>query len=167
MNIIVEIAREYKEWNKYPEFNTRFFSEITYHILSKYPNFTKCRKFELSILLTNNTRIKSLNKEFRKQNRETNVLSFPDLEIDWRQIIEFPINADYMYLGDIAFCYQVIGQEKKEKSISFYDHFKYLTIHAILHLIGYDHIEPGDAEVMESLEIEILKIWGHQSPLLI
>jgi probable rRNA maturation factor len=164
MNITVEIAKECKDWNKCPRLNSEFFSEIMYRILSRYTNFTKVKEIELSVLLADESKIRSLNQEFRGQDKETNVLSFPDLEIDWHQIVEFPINTDYMYLGDIAFCYSVIDQEAKEKSISFYDHFKHLTIHAILHLIGYDHIEAEDAEVMESLEIQILKSFGISSP---
>ena len=69
-----------------------------------------------------------------------------------------------MYLGDIAFGYEVIALEAKNKLISFQDHFKHLVIHAILHLIGYDHIKDKDAQAMESLEIQILEGIGIKSP---
>ena len=122
------------------------------------------KEFELSILLAGNKQMQSLNGKFRKKDKATNVLSFPDVEIDWRKIVEFTPDNDYMYLGDIAFGYEVIALEAKNKLISFQDHFKHLVIHAILHLIGYDHIKDDDAEAMESIEIEILEAISIKSP---
>jgi len=164
MNIIVEIAKELDEWDNYPEIDERLFSEIASMVLSRYQNFSVVKEFELSILLAGNKQMQSLNDKFRKKDKATNVLSFPDVEIDWRKIVEFIPDNDYMYLGDIAFGYEVIALEAKNKLISFQDHFKHLVIHAILHLIGYDHIKDDDAEAMESIEIEILETIGIKSP---
>jgi len=164
MNIIVEIAKELDEWDNYPEIDERLFSEIASMVLSRYQNFSVVKEFELSILLAGNKQMQSLNGKFRKKDKATNVLSFPDVEIDWRKIVEFIPDNDYMYLGDIAFGYEVIALEAKNKLISFQDHFKHLVIHAILHLIGYDHIKDDDAEAMESIEIEILETIGIKSP---
>lgn len=164
MNIIVEIAKELDEWDNYPEIDELLFSEIASMVLSRYSNFSIVKEFELSILLAGNKQMQSLNGQFRKKDKATNVLSFPDVEIDWRKIVEFTPDSDYMYLGDIAFGYEVIALEAKNKLISFQDHFKHLVIHAILHLIGYDHIKDDDAEAMESIEMEILEIIGIKSP---
>ncbi len=164
MNIIVEIAKELDEWDNYPEIDELLFSEMASMVLSRYSNFSKVKEFELSILLAGNKQMHSLNDQFRKKDKATNVLSFPDVEIDWRKIVEFIPDSDYMYLGDIAFGYEVIALEAKNKLISFQDHFKHLVIHAILHLIGYDHIKDNEAEAMESIEIEILKTIGIKSP---
>ena len=164
MNIIVEIAKELDEWDNYPEIDEHLFSEIASMILSRYQNFSVVKEFELSILLAGNKQMQSLNGKFRKKDKATNVLSFPDVEIDWRKIVEFIPDNDYMYLGDIAFGYEVIALEAKNKLISFQDHFKHLVIHAILHLIGYDHIKDDDAEAMESIEIEILESISIKSP---
>ena len=164
MNIIVEIAKELDEWDNYPEIDEHLFSEIASMILSRYQNFSVVKEFELSILLAGNKQMQSLNGKFRKKDKATNVLSFPDVEIDWRKIVEFIPDNDYMYLGDIAFGYEVIDLEAKNKLISFQDHFKHLVIHAILHLIGYDHIKDDDAEAMESIEIEILEAISIKSP---
>ena len=164
MNIIVEIAKELDEWDNYPEIDELLFSEIASMVLSRYSNFSIVKEFELSILLAGNKQMQSLNGKFRKKDKATNVLSFPDVEIDWRKIVEFTPDNDYMYLGDIAFGYEVIALEAKNKLISFQDHFKHLVIHAILHLIGYDHIKDDDAEAMESIEIEILESISIKSP---
>lgn len=164
MNIKIEIAQEFDGWNDFLELDTDYFVEIVERILIQYPNFVKTKEFELSVLLTDNIQIKSLNAEFRGKNITTNVLSFPDTEIDWRKIVEFSVNPDYMYLGDIAFCFEVIVQESNSKSIKFQDHFKHLAIHAILHLIGYDHMNEIEAETMEAIEVKILNSFGISSP---
>jgi probable rRNA maturation factor len=62
-----------------------------------------------------------------------------------------------MYLGDVAFCYSKIKQEAADQNISFKDHFIHLFVHSILHLLGFDHDNEEDADVMESLEVDILK----------
>lgn len=164
MNITVEIAFESDKWDRYSEINEQLFSQLTQMVLSRYPNLSAIKEIELSILLTDNAHMKLLNSEFRDKDKPTNVLSFPDVEIDWRNIVEFVPDSSYMYLGDIAFAHEIIIEEAQDKSIDFYDHFKHLTLHALLHLIGYDHIDDDDADAMESLEIEILESMGIKSP---
>lgn len=164
MNIIVEIAQEFKGWNKCSELKPDYFAEVVERILSRYPNFSMAQEVELSILLTDDRKIKSLNNEFRGKDKATNVLSFPDTEIDWRRIVEFEVSSEYMYLGDIAFSYQLIKEEALLKSIDFQDYFKHLLIHAILHLIGYNHENDEEAQIMETIEIEILDSFGIESP---
>lgn len=164
MKILVEIAQDNEEWNECSEIDSEYFAEIAGRILSRYPNFSKVKEFELSVLLTEDEKIKSLNGEFRNKDKATNVLSFPDLEIDWQRIVEFEVDSEYMYLGDIAFSYQTIKQEAALSSISFQDHFKHLVIHAILHLIGYDHMEEHEANAMETIEVEVLNSFGVASP---
>jgi probable rRNA maturation factor len=164
MNITVEIAKELDEWDNYPEINEELFSRLASLVLSGYPNFSSIAEVELSILLTGNKQMQLLNSQFRSKDKETNVLSFPDIDIDWRKIVEFVPDNNYIYLGDIALGYEVIALEAKNKSISFEDHFKHLMLHAILHLIGYDHIEDDDAKEMESIEVEILESIGIKSP---
>ncbi|MDP4708691.1 MAG: rRNA maturation RNase YbeY [Rickettsiaceae bacterium] len=164
MNIIVEIAQEYKDWEQCSELTPEYFAKVVERIFLRYPNFSKVQEVELSILLTEDKKIKLLNNEFRGKDKATNVLSFPDTEIDWRRIVEFKVNSEYMYLGDIAFSYQVIKEESLSKSIDFQDYFKHLLIHAILHLLGYDHMHDEEAEAMEAMEIEILDSFGIKSP---
>jgi probable rRNA maturation factor len=164
MKITVEIAKEYSKWDNFPEFTDKYFAETAERILSRYPNFSKVDEFELSVLLTEDAKMALLNDEFRNKNKATNVLSFPDTEINWRRIVEFSANQEYMYLGDIAFGYETIEGEAALKSISFQNHFRHLLVHSILHLIGYDHIDEDDAEAMENIEVEILDGFGISSP---
>ena len=89
-----------------------------------------------------------LNKTYRGQNKATNVLSFPS---------DLPKEIDELILGDVVICTNVITKEAKEQNKVFDDHLTHIALHGTLHLLGYDHIENSDAEIMESLEIEILE----------
>ena len=157
MKFTIEIAQDNDEWDSYKEINPKVFEEILEEVLKNYPNFSKVQNIELSILLTNDKRIKKLNQEFRNENSATNVLSFPDLDIDFSQILEFKPDLDYIYLGDIAFAFETISEEVKKKNIPFLNHFKHLLVHSTLHLLGYDHMNDTEAEIMQDIEVKNLK----------
>ena len=166
MKFTIEIAQDNDEWDSYKEINPKVFEEILEEVLKNYPNFNKVQNIELSILLTNDKRIKKLNQEFRNENSATNVLSFPDLDIDFSQILEFKPDLDYIYLGDIAFAFETISEEVKKKNIPFLNHFKHLLVHSTLHLLGYDHMNDTEAEIMQDIEVKILKKLSIPSPYL-
>lgn len=166
MKFTIEIAQDNDEWDSYKEINPKLFEEILEEVLKNYPNFSKVQNIELSILLTNDKRIKKLNQEFRNENSATNVLSFPDLDIDFSQILEFKPDLDYIYLGDIAFAFETISEEVKKKNIPFLNHFKHLLVHSALHLLGYDHMNDTEAEIMQDIEVKILKKLSIPSPYL-
>ncbi|WHA06537.1 rRNA maturation RNase YbeY [Candidatus Megaera polyxenophila] len=166
MKFTIEIAQDNDEWDSYKEINPKLFEEILEEVLKNYPNFSKVQNIELSILLTNDKRIKKLNQEFRNENSATNVLSFPDLDIDFSQILEFKPDLDYIYLGDIAFAFETISEEVKKKNIPFLNHFKHLLVHSTIHLLGYDHMNDTEAEIMQDIEVKILKKLSIPSPYL-
>jgi probable rRNA maturation factor len=109
-------------------------------------------KSGLTLLLTNDRRLKSLNREFRGKDKPTNVLSFPAGE-----------NAAN-YRGDIAIAYGVTCKEAKASGKSLSDHASHLVVHGVLHLAGYDHERPRDAKIMEPLEVQILRRLGIADP---
>jgi len=166
MKFTIEIAQDNSEWNLYSEIKPTLFKQILSEVIKNYENFSKIKNIELSILLTNDKRMKQLNQEFRNKNSATNVLSFPDVDINFRRILEFEPNLDYMYLGDIAFSFETIFKEAKEKKLIFLDHFKHLLLHSILHLIGYDHNNDEETEIMQNIEINILQQLSIKSPYL-
>ncbi len=98
---------------------------------------------------------RALNKEWRKKDTATNVLSFPVGES-----IEHAPNL----LGDIVVCAPVVEQEAKEQGKAIDAHWAHLVIHGILHLQGYDHESDEEANVMETKEIKILKKIGYANP---
>ncbi len=115
------------------------------------------KPFGLSILLTDNHHIQELNHNFRGKNKPTNVLSFPSG-------IEHPSPDGFFFLGDVAFAHDVIVEESNTEKKIFLNHMTHLTIHGILHLLGYDHEIPAEAETMENLEILILSHFNIRNP---
>lgn len=124
------------------------------------------QEYEVSIIFVDNEEIKQLNSEFRNIQRETDVLSFPMLEYPPHNVfkevyLKHKFDDSYydegkLVLGDIALSLEKALEQSKEFGHSFYREACYLTIHSILHLLGYDHIEDEDKVVMRSREEEIL-----------
>lgn len=98
---------------------------------------------------------KSLNKQYRKVDKATNVLSFP---------AEIPVQLNIKFLGDIVICAPIVTNEAQQQGKQIDDHWAHLLVHGILHLQGYDHQNDIDAQSMESLEIDILKKLGILNP---
>lgn len=118
------------------------------------------RRYEVSVLLTDDARQKTLNAEYRGKDSSTNVLSFPSGEAADGA---FPTDLA-MPLGDITMALETVQKESAAGGLSFADHFCHLLVHGMLHLAGYDHETDNDAEQMETLEIEILADLGVDNP---
>lgn len=112
----------------------------------------------ISIVFTNDKAIKKINAKFRDKNKPTNVLSFQI----WDAVESLPKGV--VPSGDLVFAFETIEREAKEKDISFKNHLTHLMIHGFLHLFGYDHMNDHDAEIMEDLEIKILKKLDIKNP---
>jgi probable rRNA maturation factor len=117
----------------------------------------------ISVCLSTNDEVQTLNAQWRKKNNPTNVLSFPMLEPDE---IDASANTDdgEILLGDIILAHGVCVAEADEKAISLADHVTHLIIHGTLHLLGYDHIDDAEAEQMEALEVKALASLGLGNP---
>lgn len=110
---------------------------------------------ELSVRLVDKKEIQALNLQYRQKDKPTNVLSFP-CDID------LPISP--RLLGDLVVCSAVVNEEAKAQGKSFEAHWSHILIHGLLHLLGYDHIEEDEAEVMEDLERKLLAKLGYDDP---
>lgn len=111
----------------------------------------------LSILLTDDDEMRKLNAGWRAKDRPTNVLSFPaENAVD-------PAKPP-AYLGDVALGLATCQREAREQKKTLADHVAHLTVHGVLHLIGYDHMDDEQAEAMEPLETEILAGLGIADP---
>jgi probable rRNA maturation factor len=115
---------------------------------------------ELAIMLTDDAGIRTLNLNWRSIDKPTNVLSFPALQPSGGHE---PGDAPRM-LGDIAIAYETTRREADDEQKPFDHHLSHLAVHGYLHLVGYDHEKDGEAEVMESLEGEILATLGIPDP---
>jgi len=115
---------------------------------------------ELAVMLTDDAGIRALNKNWRGQDKPTNVLSFPALQPTGGQ------SSDYgpRMLGDIAIAWETTRREADDEQKPFDHHLSHLAVHGFLHLVGYDHENDVDAEAMEHLERDILAALGIADP---
>jgi len=104
---------------------------------------------ELAIVLTDDSAIRMLNRDWRGQDKPTNVLSFPA-----NAASAAPRAA--RHLGDIVIAYQTVSREAEAEGRPFGHHLAHLAVHGFLHLLGYDHETDRDARTMERLETRIL-----------
>ncbi len=117
-----------------------------------------------SVTFVNEEKIRSLNKISRDVDRVTDVLSFPMLDIKYPQKVnEFlaEVNPDgTLYLGDVVICIKRAKEQAKEYGHSLKREIGFLALHGLLHILGYDHIEKEDEEVMFSTADKILNSVG-------
>ncbi len=121
---------------------------------------------EISVKLTDDEEVQSLNASFRGKDKPTNVLSFPMLDSDLLGALAKADGGEVL-LGDVVLAHGVCSSEARDKGVSTADHAAHLIVHGTLHLLGYDH-ETGeaDAEAMERLEREALDSIGIADPYL-
>ncbi len=96
-----------------------------------------------------------LNETYRHKKGPTNVLSFP---------FEAPAGLELPLLGDIVICAPIVAREAHEQGKEERAHWAHMTVHGVLHLLGYDHQDEEEAGAMESLEREILTRMGYPDP---
>lgn len=137
-------------------------------VIDKVLDLEECPyESEVSLTLTDNQEIHRLNREFRQIDRPTDVLSFP--------MVDFPAPADYAYLekegwedcfhpetgelllGDIVLSVERALEQAEEYGHSLKREYAFLIAHSMLHLLGYDHMVPEEASVMEAKQEEALR----------
>ena len=110
---------------------------------------------ELSIRVVGRDESRRLNQRYRGKDAATNVLSFP---------ADLPAEIGLPLLGDIVICAPLVAAEAAAQGKPADDHWAHLTIHGVLHLLGYDHQEAAEAAEMEGLEISLLASIGIADP---
>ncbi len=145
--IDINVFSEEKAWSKKLRNKDLFFQKICnafpkkYKFLNKYVSFT--------LLLSNNKKIKKLNKYFRKKNKATDILSFP--------IFKKVKISKQTYLGDIIISYDFMNKPRSINKKLFQEKLIKLFIHGFLHLLGYDHKKNKDYMKMLKEEKQIYK----------
>ncbi|MEA1073223.1 rRNA maturation RNase YbeY [Sphingomonas sp. LY160] len=120
------------------------------------------RAVELSVRLTSDAEVHSLNAQWRGKDKPTNVLSFPMAEPD--EIENAAIDGPELMLGDIVMAHGVCAAEAMEKNITIDQHATHLLVHGTLHLLGYDHLDDDSAGDMEGRETRALARLGIADP---
>jgi len=111
---------------------------------------------ELSLLLTDDKRIRIVNHDWRGFDKATNVLSFPAVPPE--KIASSPV------IGDIVIAFETVAREAEAEEKSFGDHLSHLVVHGLLHLLGEDHETEAEAQRMEALETAALSRLGIADP---
>ena len=145
--IKVNVLSEEKSWSKKIKRSQKFFDNICKKFPKKFRFLNK--KAYLTLLLSNNKKIKDLNRKFRKKNKHTDVLSFP-FEQKKRNLKE-------IYLGDIIISFNYMNKPKNLNSKEFKQKTIKIFIHGFLHLLGYDHIKEKDYKKMFYMEQKVFK----------
>lgn len=121
---------------------------------------------QINVLLTDNEGIRQFNKEYRDMDKETDVLSFPNLDFETPGFYEIPEEMEASYfdpdtgeliLGDIIISMEKVKEQAEDFGHSPKREFAFLVAHSMLHLAGYDHMEPEEAKIMEEKQSAVLE----------
>lgn len=149
---------DWAKWHSEEEWSA-FFRKISSPILEY---FHLNGDLEISVFLTNDNYVHTLNRDYRSKDYPTNVLSFPQYTFQEIQFLEK--EGKTLLLGDVVLALETIQKEVLEQDKLFMNHVVHLYIHSILHLLGFDHVEDDEAEDMEKLEVYFLEHLGLQNP---
>ncbi|MDB5677957.1 rRNA maturation RNase YbeY [Sphingomonas bacterium] len=122
---------------------------------------------EISVRLTSDDEVQTLNKQYRHKDKPTNVLSFPMVQPDLLETVTANSDDGEVLLGDIVLAHGICAAEAAERGISLETHATHLIVHGTLHLLGYDHIDDREGEAMEAIEIDALAALGIADPYMI
>ena len=145
--INVNVFSEEKAWSKKLKKKELFFKKICSSFPKKYQFLNK--KVNFTLLLSNNKMIKKLNKEFRNNNKSTDVLSFP--------FSKQTRLSKITYIGDIMISYNFMDKPKSQNLKSFKEKVIKTFIHGFLHLLGFDHVKYKDYQNMLNEEEKLYK----------
>ena len=119
------------------------------------------RSCEAAVVLTDDDRVRLLNRDYRNKDRATNVLSFPAFDAD--DMARLPVDAP-LFLGDIFIALETATAEARLEAKTTTDHLSHLVVHGMLHLLGHDHETDDEATIMERLEADALAQLGVPDP---
>ncbi len=120
-----------------------------------YPSET-----ELTVLLVSDEEMAAYNERFLERHGPTDVLAFPVEELMPGVVPDQDSNGPPLIVGDVIVAPAYVGRQAEQNEADFGDEMALMVAHGILHLLGYDHIEDDDAELMERRESELLSLVG-------
>ena len=134
-------------------------------LLDKFVQVTEISRCTISVLWTNDSEMAGINKQFRQQDKPTNILSFPSQDF----LPDTPDTKapETIFLGDMALGFETVTDEAADNGQPPEHHLAHLFLHGLLHLIGYDHQNEIEAEAMEALEIQLLAEMNIPNPYLL
>ena len=155
--LVVEIVRDAGDWSVFEPADASINQAAA--ALFSHPRFASAPAAEACIALSSDAAVRELNRSYRSQDKPTNVLSFPALA----PLSGGPADAA-RFLGDVVLSVETCRSEARELGLQPAHHLQHLVVHGLLHLLGLDHETDADAQVMESVETEILASIGVADP---
>lgn len=143
---LIDILRNSELWDGVPEAEN-----VVRRAIAEAQREASSGDAEIAIVLTDDSEIRELNRTWRKQDKPTNVLSFP-------------APAGGGHLGDIVIAFETVAREASAENKPVEHHLAHLAVHGYLHLVGHDHDDDNEAEKMERLETAILARLGIADP---
>lgn len=151
MHITVDITKTIQDYDRMIDISTiEDYAKVV--ILDEYNSE---KDIYLSLLLTDNATIQTVNRDYRNKDKPTDVISFAYLEVE--EVIDAPVET----LGDIVISLERVEEQAEEYGHSFQRELFYVLTHGILHLLGYDHLDEEDKKKMRAKEEEILSKHGY------
>jgi probable rRNA maturation factor len=165
-NLLVDVEVEDAKWLIHvPDTQQRVLAAV----IATFDHLKPDIDVDIVVLLTDDDEMRALNAQFRQKNAPTNVLAFPSADYTYKiaaQKSSKTKSKATQHLGDIALGFETCFREASEQKKSLQDHLTHLTVHGVLHLLGFDHELADEAHAMEALEIEILATLGVTDPYL-
>ena len=159
----IEVLIHSRKWKAEPQA-----SAIARKAIRAAASVASTPRAELAIVLTDDSAIHALNREWRGHNKPTNVLSFPAPRLPPALAGERRAGGHKRprpaALGDIVIAFETTAREAAAEGKPLRHHLSHLAIHGFLHLVGHDHENERDAQRMESLEVKILAGLGVPDP---
>jgi probable rRNA maturation factor len=118
----------------------------------------------LGVMLADDATLQALNRTWRGKDKPTNVLSFATTPTRPGEVPLAEFAGVPLLLGDIAIAFETVAAEAAGQGKTIAHHLDHLTVHGVLHLLGYDHESEADAAIMEELEVAILGRLGVPDP---
>ena len=153
--------------NVYPEVVLPDYETVIKNVIEAALDYEKCPyEVQVYVLLTDNEEIHQINREHRQIDRPTDVLSFPMLSyatpgdfsfLEEENDDDFNPDTGEAILGDIIISVDKVKEQAESFGHSEEREFAFLIVHSMLHLFGYDHMEPDEAAVMEAKQRQILE----------
>lgn len=151
--ITIDLTVEAGEWDKLGDVETlaQRAAEAAISVASDVGG-----EVAVALLLTDDAAMREINRDWRDQDKPTNVLSFPSAP--------HPGMPGPRHLGDVVLAFETTQREAGDEGRSVEAHASHLIVHGILHCLGYDHETEDEAEEMEALEVSALKAIGYDDP---
>lgn len=141
--------------------------KINFNKIAKavYKTLMQKDNLKAEVVFMDATEMQKLNNETRKVDKVTDVLSYPSLDGILGKVLvkeDYPeeIDGKFLFIGSIVLCEQKIAEQAEEFGHSKEREMTYLTVHGLMHLFGYDHMEDKDKVLMRAKEKEALSLLG-------